>query len=88
MKYSTYTWDLVKALESVSPASCKTPVTFIDSIRHKQLTKKKQKNGKMRFNFQEMVLHCLVLCTQNPGLRQVDLELTPKRGSHKINMLK
>ena len=42
----------------------------------------------MRFNFQEMVLHCLVLCTQNPGLRQVDLELTPKRGSHKINMLK
>ena len=46
MKYSTYPWDLVKALESVSPASCKTPVTFIDSIRHKQLTKKKQKKRK------------------------------------------
>ena len=88
MKYSTYTWDLVKVLESVSPASCKTPVTFIDSIRHKQLTKINQKNGKMRFNFQEMVLYCLGLCTQNPELRQVDLELTPKRGSHKINMLK
>ena len=27
------TWDLVWALESASPASCKTPVTFIDSIR-------------------------------------------------------
>ena len=30
---STYTWDLVRALESASPASCKTPATFIDSIR-------------------------------------------------------
>ena len=33
MKYSTYTWDLVRALESASPSSCKTPATFIDSIR-------------------------------------------------------
>ena len=33
MKYSTYTWELVRALESVSPASCKTPATFTDSIR-------------------------------------------------------
>ena len=32
MKYSTYTWDLVKVLESASPGSCKTPATFIDSI--------------------------------------------------------
>ena len=32
-KYSTYTWDLVQALESAPRASCKTPVTFIDSIR-------------------------------------------------------
>ena len=32
MKYSTYTWDLVQALEVTSPASCKTPATFIDSI--------------------------------------------------------
>ena len=31
MKYSTYIWDMVRALESASPASCKTPVTFIDS---------------------------------------------------------
>ena len=28
-----YTWDLVRALESASPASCKTPATFIDSIK-------------------------------------------------------
>ena len=33
MKHSTYTWDLVRALESASSASCKTPATFIDSIR-------------------------------------------------------
>ena len=32
MKYSTYTWDLVRAFESASPASCKRPATFIDSI--------------------------------------------------------
>ena len=28
MKYSTYTWDLVRARESASPASCKTPATL------------------------------------------------------------
>ena len=35
MKKSTYTWDLVRALESASPASCKTPATLIDSIHPK-----------------------------------------------------
>ena len=33
MKYSIDTWDLVRALESASPASCMTPAAFIDSIR-------------------------------------------------------
>ena len=33
MKYSTYTWDLVWALEAVSLVPCNTPATFIDSIR-------------------------------------------------------
>ena len=42
----------------------------------------------MRFNSQQIVLYCLGLHTQNPGLREVDLELSPKRGSDKINMLK
>ena len=32
MKYSTYTWDLVWALEAVSLVACNTPATFIDSI--------------------------------------------------------
>ena len=30
--YSFHTWDLVRAVESASSASCKTPATYIDSI--------------------------------------------------------
>ena len=35
MENSTYTWDLVWVLESISIASCKTPVTSTDSIHSK-----------------------------------------------------
>ena len=42
----------------------------------------------MRFNSQQIVLYCLGLHTQNPGLREVDLEPSPNRGSAIINMLK
>ena len=42
----------------------------------------------MRFNFQQIVSYCLGLRTQNPWLREVDLEPSPKKGSEKINMLK
>ena len=42
----------------------------------------------MRSNFQQIVLYCLGLPTQNPGLREVDLEPSPKRSSEKINMEK
>ena len=42
----------------------------------------------MRFNYQQIVSHCLGLPRQNPGLREVDLEPSPKRGSDKINILK
>ena len=41
----------------------------------------------MRFKSQQIVLSCLGLCTQNPGLREVDLEPSHKRGSGKINTL-
>ena len=37
---------------------------------------------------QQILSHCLGLQTQNPRLREVDLEPSPKRGSDKINMLK
>ena len=49
---------------------------------------KKAKNPEMRFNSQQIVSYCLGLRTQNPGLREVDLEPSSKRGSDKINMLK
>ena len=42
----------------------------------------------MRFKFQQIVSYCLGLRTQNPGLREVELDFSPKRGSDKINMLK
>ena len=38
-------------------------------------------------NCKQIVLYFLGLCMQNPWLRQVDLESTPKRGSDNINML-
>ena len=87
MKYSTYTWDLVRALESASPTSCKTPATFIDSIRQIK-EREKTNNPEMRFNLQQIILYRLGLHTQNPVLRELDLEPSPKRGSGKINMLK
>ena len=40
----------------------------------KHLTREKQKNPEMRFNSQQIVLKRLRLCTQNPGIREVDLE--------------
>ena len=42
----------------------------------------------MRFNSQQIISYCLGLRTQKPGLREVDLEHSLKRGSDKINMLK
>ena len=42
----------------------------------------------MQFKSQQIILYCLVLRTQNPGLRETDLESKLKRVSDKINMLK
>ena len=42
----------------------------------------------MRFNFQQIVYYYFGLLTKNPGLRKVDLETSPKRGSDKIKMQK
>ena len=81
MKYSTYTWDLVQALESASLAFCKTPASSIDSICPNNPHEK-------RSNSQQIVSCCLDLPTQNPGLREVELEPDPIRYSEKINKLK
>ena len=42
----------------------------------------------MRFIFQQIVLYCHGLRTQNPGLKYVDLEPSRKRGSGKIKKKK
>ena len=55
MKYSTYTSDLVRALKSASPASCKTHL-MIPSTQ--TINQKKAKNPEMRFNSQCKFLHC------------------------------
>ena len=86
VKYSTYTWDLVRALGSASPAFWKTPATFID-VSTQTSNHKKAKNPEIWFNSQQIVSYCLGLRTQNPALKEVDLEPSPKRGSDKINIL-
>ena len=57
MIYSTYTWDLVRPLESASPASCKSPATFIDSIRPNN----KPEKSKESRNEIELPKNCIVL---------------------------
>ena len=52
----------------------------------KTINQEKTKKTEMTSNFQEIKSYCLGLRTQNPGLREVDLEPSPKRGSDKINM--
>ena len=52
------------------------------------INQKQAKKPEMRSNFQQIVSYCLGLHTQNPGLREVDLEPSPSRGSDKINMQK
>ena len=58
------------------------PHLLIPSVQ--KINHKKAKNPEMRFNSQQIILYCLGLRTQKPGLREVDLEPSPKRGSAKI----
>ena len=87
MKYSTYTWNLVQAIESDPlPPARHQPHLLIPSAQ--TINQKKTKNPEIRFNSIQIVSYCLGLRTQNPVLREVDLEPSLKRGSDKINMLK
>ena len=84
MIYSTYTWDLVQALESAFLASCKTPATSIDSIcsnNHQEETENPEKIS----DSQQILSHCLGLHTQNSEEREANLET--KKFSDKINRL-
>ena len=51
-------------------------------------TQEETKNPGKRSNSQQIVSNCLGLRAQNPGLREVDLEPSPKRCSDKINRLR
>ena len=52
------------------------------------INQRKGKNPQMTFNSQQIVLYSLGLHTQNPGLREIDLQPTAKGGSEKMNILK
>ena len=53
----------------------------------KTVNKEETKNPEKRSNSQQIGLDCLALYTQNPGLREVDLEPRPKIGRDKIKRL-
>ena len=46
------------------------------------------KSPEKRTNPQQTVSYCLGLHTQNPGLREVDVEHSPKRDSDNVNRLR
>ena len=48
--------------------------------------RKKVKNLEMRSTFQQIISHSIGLGKHNQGLRETDMELSPKRGSNKISM--
>ena len=54
----------------------------------KTINHEKAMNWEMRSNFQQIISYWLSLHTQNPGLREIDLEPSPKKSSDKINMPK
>ena len=89
-KIPTYPCNLVQALESASPASCKTPSTFINSIcSNNQPGKIKESRNEIQLSTNRIVLaYCLGLPTQNLGVRELDLKPSHKKNSDKINMLK
>ena len=68
------------------PPARHQPLLLISSAQ--TINHKKAKNPEIRFNSQQITSYCLGLGTQNPGLKEVDLDPGPKRGSDKTNMLK
>ena len=70
------------------PSPRHKPATFVDSICQAINQEEKAKNPEMRFSSQQNESFHLGLCMQNPGLKEVDLEPSSKRGSDKINVLK
>ena len=76
------------ALESASPASCKTPATSIDSIHPNNCPRSKKKKEKKKDQLSANHIILPSPATQNTGLKEVDLEPKPKGSSDKINKLR
>ena len=77
--------DLVQILESTSLP----PARHQPNLSTQIINQEKAKNPEIRSNSQQIISNCLGLSTpMNPGLREVDLIPSCKRGSDKINMLK
>ena len=76
-------------LESAFPAFCKIPVTFIDSIGQNNQPGKKTKKSRNEIKLPTRSFILPWHTYKEPrGPREIDLEPSPKRDSHKINMLK
>ena len=52
------------------------------------LNQEETKNPEKRKKSQQIISYCFGLRTQNAGLREVDLDPSPKRGSDKITRLR
>ena len=64
MKYSTYVWDLVPAVESASPASFIAPVKFIDSIHYQTEQEKSKEPRNEILRLKNCILLHLSMCTE------------------------
>ena len=75
------------ALESSSPVSCKTPVTFVSSIHP---SNQPEKNKESRNEIKPPTNHIVLPWPSytKPRFKRHRLGTQPKRGSNKINMLK
>ena len=66
------------------PPARHQPHLLIPSVQ--KINQKKTKNPEMRFNSQQIISYCLDH-TQNPGLREVDLEPSAKKGASRTKAL-
>ena len=86
IKKSTHIWDLIGALKSTSPVSCRNHSYPL--ILFTQTINQKETHDQDMFNSKKIASYPHGLRTQNPGIREVGLEPSPKRGSAKINLLR
>ena len=86
IKKSTHIWDLIGAFNSTSPVSCRNHSYPL--ILFTQTINQKETHDQDMFNSKKIASYPHGLRTQNPGIREVSLETSPKRGSAKINLLR